>query len=248
MRNQPISRLSPLVLEQKLREVHLFSSLDAEQLKRIQINMQHTCLDDGEYLFKHGEAAKRFFVLFKGHIKLTRLSAEGSEKVIEIISAGESFAEALMFMSRPNYPVSAQAIGSTEVFGFDNKEFLSILSESFDTSLKIMADMSKRLRLWLNEIDNLTLQNATYRLISYLLYQLPDECTGNYEVNFEVPKHVIASRLSIKPETLSRILLHLSKDDLITVSGRVVQIHDVERMRQYTYAEANTPTQGRLGC
>ncbi len=220
--------------DQVLKNFFLFSSLNDTQLSRIKQTMQCRQLQEGEFLFEHGQKAERFFILLNGHIKLIRLSLEGMEKVIEIIRPGESFAEAIMFMEKQIYPVTSQAIIPSEVISFENKAFLGILAESFDTCKYVMCDMSMRLRTWLGEIDNLTLQNATYRLVNYLLYQIPSDSKNSCQVSFQIPKHVIASRLSIKPETLSRILQHLSKEGLITVEGKIIHIHNLDRLKLYS--------------
>ncbi|MBE9561336.1 MAG: winged helix-turn-helix domain-containing protein [Proteobacteria bacterium] len=93
--------------------------------------------------------------------------------------------------------------------------------------------MSQRLHMWINEIDQLTLQSATYRLINYLLYQVPDG-NNSYKIEFLIPKHVIASRLSIQPETFSRILNSLNKAELIRVDARTIYIDNVDRLHLYS--------------
>lgn len=218
-----------------LADFYLFAGLEAAQRRRLRDNAREYQLAGGEFLFEHGEKAERFFVLLSGHLKLIRLSPEGTEKVIEIINPGESFAEAIMFMPRWRYPLSAQAIQPSILLGFSNALFLAMLEESPDTAKRVLRNMSLRLRDWLNEIDNLTLQNATYRLVHYLLSRAAPGCRENCLVEFNVPKHVIASRLSIKPETLSRILNQLGNEGLLVTEGRRVRIASMEKLREYVY-------------
>jgi len=227
----------PNITEEELREIYLFSSLNDKQLAVIKRSSRYIRLGDGEFLFQHGDPASRFFVVREGYIKLVRLSFEGAEKVIEVIPPNKSFAEAIMFMSKQTYPVTAQAIGKVELIAFENNVFLSILENSFDTCLRMMNSMSMRLRMWLNEIDNLTLQNATFRLINYLLCQVPAGVKGEYQIKLGVPKHIIASRLSITPETLSRILKQMSKENLLSVKGKTIDIHNIDGLRMYTHCQ-----------
>ncbi len=227
MQNQPYSDTTI----DELRQIYLFSSLNDQQLAQIKENMRHIQIDEGNFLFKHGEHAARFFMLKKGHIKLLRLSREGAEKVFEVVSPGETFAEAAMFMPQSSYPMTAQAISDSSILCFENQIVIDILKESWDACSQLMFQMSQRIHMWINEIDHLTLQSATYRLINYLLYQIPDNHKNVYKVKFPVPKHVIASRLSIKPETLSRILHTLNKEGFITVKGSTIRIHNVDRLR-----------------
>jgi CRP-like cAMP-binding protein len=223
--------------EQELREIYLFANLTEQQLEFIKQSARQVHLEDGEFLFQHGDPANRFFVVKNGYIKLMRLSFEGAEKVIEVIHPKKSFAEAIMFMSKQTYPVTAQAIGKVDLIAFENKVFLNILENSFDTCLRIMGHMSMRMRSWLDEIDNLTLQNATFRLINYLLGQIPAGTKGEFQLKLGVPKHIIASRLSITPETLSRILKQMNKENLVSVRGKTITIQNIEGLRMYTHGQ-----------
>lgn len=232
MQSQPGSQL-PLV-DQELKRVYLFAGLNAQQLERVKQSMRHLLLAEGESLFEQGQRAERFFLVREGHIKLLRLSLEGGEKVFEVIAPTQTFAEAIMFMPNSVYPVSAQAIEPTSLLAFENKILVEILKESSDTCFRLMFHMSRRIRHWINEVDNLTLQNATYRLISYILYHIPHNHQDSYEFNLPIPKQVIASRLSIKPETFSRILNSLGQEGLLTVTGRTIHIHQVDKLRLYS--------------
>jgi CRP/FNR family transcriptional regulator, dissimilatory nitrate respiration regulator len=111
----------------QLREAYLFATLDEAQLKQVESSCHLVRLDDGQNLFQVGDEARRFFLVKEGKIKLYRLSVEGDEKVIEVVRAGGTFAEALMFMEQPRYPVSASALGKTELWAIDNRGFLDLL-------------------------------------------------------------------------------------------------------------------------
>ncbi len=220
-------------IDQELRQVYLFANFSEQQLEQIKKDVRIIQLDGGEFLFKHGQPAKRFFLLNEGHVKLLRSSLGGDEKVFEVIDPGQTFAEAMMFMPESIYPVTAQAISKCSLFSFESRVFANLLRESPDTCFQLMAHMSQRLHMWINEIDQLTLQSATYRLINYLLYQVP-EGYNVYKIEFMIPKHVIASRLSIQPETFSRILNSLNKAELIRVDARTIYIDNVDRLRLHS--------------
>ena len=61
------------------------------------------------------------------------------------------------------------------------------------------------------------------RTASYLLRHAPKDCDC---FQLEIAKSVIASRLSVKPETFSRILRHLHEEEIVSIEGRTVTIHD----------------------
>jgi CRP-like cAMP-binding protein len=206
-----------------LRRGPLLRPLAKEQLERICRHATMLLLDDGESLFQQGDKAERFYLVLQGQIKLYRLSPEGNEKVIEIVTPGSTFAEALMFLSRPHYPVGATAIGGVELVSIEANDFVDMLRGSVETCFLIMGDMSRRLRGLIGEIDKLSLHSATCRVASYLTRRAEEE--GDV-FDLRVPKLVIASRLTVKPETLSRIIRDLSERRVIRVKARRIQVLD----------------------
>ena len=216
----------------EIASVPLFHSLSPDQLRRIAAHMQRLELADGEQLFAQEQEAAAFYLLQSGNIVLKRTSMKGDEKVMEIVQPGQTFAEAVMFMDRHTYPVSAAASGHSILIEINSENFKSVLAESIDTCFRIMGDLSVRLRRWVEEIDRLTLQNATCRIMGYLNNQLPQDADGVVEVVLPAPKNRIASRLSITPETLSRIFSELQHEGLLSIRGKVVSIHDIEVFRR----------------
>ena len=206
-----------------LRRYLLFSRLSDAQVARVARTAGRVRLDENENLFEQGGEARRFYLLLSGQIKLYRLSAAGTEKIIEIVTPGHTFAEALMFLDRPAYPVSATALQPAELISVSSAEFAAVLRESTDTCFLIMGDMSQRLRGLVQEIDELTLQSATCRVASYLLNQT---CETDNALVLEVPKQVLAARLSVTPETFSRILRRLADEGIIRVDRDVVRVEN----------------------
>ncbi|MCK5362890.1 MAG: Crp/Fnr family transcriptional regulator [Gammaproteobacteria bacterium] len=217
----------------ELRGIYLFSVLDDGQLATVLNTTRVVQLDEGERLFDHGQSSQHYFFLRSGQIKLFRSARDGGEKVIEIVRSGETFAEAVMFMeeTRP-YPVSAQAIVASELLAFEQSSLLGILEESSATCMRLMAGMSRRLRQQVDEIDRLTLHNATYRLATYLLQQIPRGVMESAELHLTTPKHVVASRLAIQPETFSRILARLAENGCVEVHGNNIVLTDIEAIRE----------------
>lgn len=223
-------------LKVDLRVAHLFSSLTDEQLEQVHAMSHKIHLDEGKGVFECGDVASRFFLVLSGQMKLYRLSPDGNEKVIDIIRPGSTFAEALMFLEHPAYPVYGAALCDTTLLAFDNQKFLQLLGESVDTCFRVMGDMSQRLRRLIKEIDDLTLQSATSRVAAMLLRHM--ETPEQTEFKLYAQKGVLASRLSVKPETFSRILHNLQEKKLISVKGSAISVHDFEKLKHVAHMDS----------
>ncbi len=201
----------------------LFQRLDERQLEEVISRARQVQLEDGQQLFQQGDTANRFYLVLEGRVKLFRLAPDGNEKVIELVGAGQTFAEALMFLNAPRYPVCCQALGPASVLGIDAGHYMGLLRNSVDLCLALLGDMSYRLRALIREIDDLSLHSATCRVAAFLLSRAPDDAE---EFELDVPKHVIASRLSVKPETFSRIIKNLKSREVVEIKGSRVRLLD----------------------
>ncbi|MDF1583473.1 MAG: Crp/Fnr family transcriptional regulator [Methyloprofundus sp.] len=216
-----------------LRQNALFAGLNDEQFALVLEGSKSVDIQEGEVLFRQQQAAKYFYLLITGDIKLYRLSPEGAEKVIELIRPRQTFAEAVMFMAGGFYPVNAQALTDSRLIRVEMVMFRALLEHSPQSCLKILGHMSQRLHGAVQEIEQLTLQNAKMRVVQFLLRELPANMSVPYRLQWSAPKTVIASRLSIRPETFSRILQQLIQEGVIRVDGKFIAILDIEALRQY---------------
>lgn len=226
------------MIEQKKLELikrhYLFADMSEQHIQEIAQTSRVIDYASGAIMFSQGENAAHFYMVLSGQIKLTRLTMDGNEKVIEIITPGQTFAEAVMFMKRENYPVTATCVMPTSVISFQNKCFMQILRSSNETCINLLGDLAMRLRGRLMEIENLTMKNATYRVVRYFILQLEGRGSDKHMLELPIQKQLIASRLSITPETLSRILHTLTESGIIENRGKTIVIPDFDRLTNYS--------------
>jgi CRP-like cAMP-binding protein len=221
------------VHQQLLRSHHLFSSLKPAEMESLLRGAKLQRLEKDKTLFWQGDEAEHFYFVITGSVKLYRLPPDGSEKIIEVISANQSFAEAIMFMSRKKFVVTAQAIQPTQLFCFRNQDYLDLIKSNSELAIAVLGTMSMRLHKRIVEIETLSLKNAAHRVVRYLLAQAY-EAEGD-QPSFEIPvtKRLAAAQLSIQPETFSRIIHKLDDEDIIRLDGKQVTIMDRERLQDY---------------
>ena len=152
-----------------------------------------------------------------------------TEKIIEIVKAGEVFAEALMFTNQIGYPVSSAALAETIVISINANNFQEMLKGSTATCLLMLGSMSFQLRKLIKEIDTITLHSGTCRVASYLIEEMFED-RDNFTL--DTAKNVIAARLSVKPETFSRIIKNLKNQGILTIEGNCVTVHDIDALKE----------------
>lgn len=221
-----------------MRECFLLQPLDAEQFDQVVQTARVRRLKGNQVLFEQGAALTDIYLLLSGGVKLQRLAPSGDDKVLEIIRPGQTFAEAVLFSGGSKYPVSAITVTPSVVICIQATGYLTLIRSSNVLCLNLLGKLSQRLHWMVNEVDRLTLHSAAYRLVSYLLSHISEDGSDRVGVSLIAPKHVIASRLSIKPETFSRTLKTLSRQGLIQLNGSRIELVDVEKLRQLIALEA----------
>jgi CRP-like cAMP-binding protein len=217
-----------------IRRQPVFAALDEEQFERVQRRAQVVSLEARQFLFQRGDPARHFYVVLEGSVKLALQSRAGDEKIVERLFPGQSCAEALMFLDAPLYPLAAIAIEPSVVLSVPNADYRAVLAESPATCLRLLAEFSRRLHGLVREIEELTLASATSRFVRHVLELAgPESASGAMPLTVTLPesKQMLAARLAIKPETLSRILRSLSDAGVMSVDGRSIHVPDVERLR-----------------
>lgn len=158
-------------------------------------------------LFRQGEPAVTCFVIVDGWIKLYRVTPAGDEAVLNVLTEGESFVDAITFTSG-SYPATACAVTRARVLMIPADHVVGCIREMPDIAIAMIASTSQHLHRMAQRVEQLTAQSATQRVAEFLTSLAP--CTkGPCTIALPYDKSVIAGRLGLKPESLSRIFAKL---------------------------------------
>ena len=224
-----------LDIPQMLSRQPLFKELTPAQIARIAADTREKRAAKGEFLFQKGDEVRGIYFLIFGQIKLALASAQGNEKVVEIIGPQQSFGEAVMFMNRP-YPVFAEALVDSLMLHVPKATILGLLETDVGFASALLAGLSRRLHALIADVESYSMRSSRQRVIGYLL-QLCDAQESGIAVvtNLPTSKQVVASRLNLTPETFSRMLHDLTEAGLIDVEGKQITVHDVQRLREFDF-------------
>jgi CRP-like cAMP-binding protein len=187
-------------------------------------------------LFLQGEPATRFFVVLEGWVRLYRQTAQGQEITIAVFGRGDSFAEAVVLQTMP-FPVSAQTVADSRLLVIPADSFMRHLRASTDLCFKVMAAMARRLQDLVFQLENVSSRSSVQRLALFIL-RLCDRDTGDCRIELPLDKNLIAARLGMQPETLSRCLAKLRSAGIET-DGHALHVHDVARLRGVAARDGN---------
>lgn len=223
---------TPPTREDLLGRLPLFSGTNSETIARLARSCRPLQVGKGDILFNKGDICHGFHVIVAGQIKLAFTSAQGTEKVVEILATGESVGESLMFLDQP-YMLFAQALSDTQLLHVPKSIVFAELERDLGLCRRMLAGMAMRLHQLIQDVESYSLLSGKQRIIDYLLRYLPaqDAPQENITVSLPTNKGVIASRLNLTQEHFSRILHELSAQGLIVVEGRKIHLPRLGELR-----------------
>lgn len=217
-------------VQEFLARLPLFNEIAPAELDKIAASVAELHVSRGEILFRRGDPCLGFHIVIYGQVKLAFTSADGNEKVVEIIGPGFSFGEAVMFVEKP-YVVTAQALADTMLLHVPKGAVFEEIERDPKFARKLLAGLSRRLHGLICDVEAYSLSSGTQRVIGYLLKS--ETPTDGDQITLQVSKTVLASRLNLTPEHFSRILHDLAAKQMIRIDGRTITILDIEKLRAY---------------
>lgn len=184
----------------------------------------------GETIFLQGERATAIYIVAEGWVKLYRIAPSGAEAVVGVFTKGSSFGEAVAFR-HDTYPVAAEAVTDCVLIRIEADMILRQIRENPEVAISILSATFVHLHGLVAQVEALKAQTGAQRVAEFLLELAPCR-DGSCEVTLPYDKVLIAGRLGMKPESLSRAFARL-KDQGVTIRQNTAQIDDVSALRDY---------------
>lgn len=213
-----------------VRSTPLLGAVSQDVAQSLVGNQPVSVFSKGETLFNQGEPADAFFVILGGWIKLYRVTPDGNEAVVGVYRRGETFAEAAMFLGG-RYPVSAEVVTDARLLRVDGQVLRRRIMEQPELALSMLASASYHLKALVEQIEHIKLLSAPQRLAEFLVRLSPVR-EGEATIELPYEKALIANRLGMKPESLSRALAKLRPLG-VSVDREHVSVVDVAVLAQF---------------
>ena len=216
----------PRLLEGVLSNVHLFHGIGQRQIADLAARAKGLQFRRGAIVCAQGGCIPGLHAIAYGQVKLAFRGAEDEERVMRIAGPVETFGLAASVLGRPT-PYEAVALDDSLLVMVPSAAILAMVENDPRFARAVIHALAERTMTLLAEVEAGALRGGVQRLASYL-DSLAGSNGGNGSCTVRLPttKTVIASRLGVKKETLSRLLRDLAQKGLIAVEQREVAILD----------------------
>jgi CRP-like cAMP-binding protein len=212
-----------------ISRIAVFRDLKPETVEQIVAPATVMTLESHETVFRQGDPATAFFIMIEGWTKHYRINLSGDETVIHILTKGDSFAEAVA-LTGGRFSASAEAVTDARIVRVPADHIARCIQQDSTIALAMIASTCQRLHYLMEEVEQLKAQSGVQRVAEFLASLAPVE-SGSCVIALPYDKVLIAARLGLKPESLSRTFAKLRLVG-VTVHAAHVAVSDVARLRR----------------
>lgn len=207
--------------------VPIFNGLTEDEKLELSSRAIHKTFNKGEFVYKAGDVESFLFIVHQGKIKISRLTEDGKEQIIRIVSPGEFMGELSLFSSR-ELTDYAEALETSSICLLESEIVKRYIQKDPTVGLKIMGELSKRLDMMEELVEGINLHSVEWRLARFLL-KMKDK---HNVVILNTTKGNFASQLGMTQETLSRKLtLFQEKKYIKMITSKKIAIMDVNALK-----------------
>lgn len=211
-----------------VRRNMLFRDLDEALARDIVGDRSPRAVAKGQVLYLQGDRVDGLHLVVSGWVKLYRATEDGVDTVVAIHGPGQSFGEAATLLGAPAH-AGAEAATEARILTIDAERVRARLTADPDIAFRMLASASMHLRVMVEELERLKSLPATRRIAGFLV-ELAGDARGAIELELPYEKTLIAGRLGMTPESLSRGLAKLRPHG-VGVERERVSIDRIETLR-----------------
>jgi CRP-like cAMP-binding protein len=213
---------------QIITRVAVFRGLKAETVEHIIAPATASMLRPHEWIVRQDDPATAFFIVIDGWVKLYRSTPSGDETVIDIMTKGDCFAEAVAFTGN-RFLYTAEAVSEARVARIPADHLVRCIRGSPDIALAMIASISTHLHHLMQQVEQLKAQSGVQRVAEFLA-SLAGAEQGHCALALPYDKILIAGRLGLTPESLSRAFARLRSIGVVVDASHVV-VSDIAKLR-----------------
>jgi CRP/FNR family transcriptional regulator len=209
-------------------KIDLFRNLSNEELKELAPYLTTMSFKKKDDIFAEGDPPEWFYIIAKGKVKITKLSHEGKEIILEIISPYDIFGGVAVLRNFP-YPANAIAMEDSEVVKISRKNLMRLVDRFPNLMHCIALKLGDRMKSSYDSLKNIALERVEAR-IAALLMKLSNKVgvktADGVMIDMRLTKQDVADMVGTTVETSIRTFSKFKKQGLVKDADGKIVIRD----------------------
>jgi CRP-like cAMP-binding protein len=201
-----------------LKKIELFNNLSDDELKELDPYLLRESVQKKKDIFTEGDQPEWFYIVSKGKIKITKLSHEGKEIILEIISPTDIFGGVAVLRNFP-YPANAVAMEDSEIIKISRKNLMRLVDRFPNLMYCIALQLGDRMKSSYDSLKNIALERVEARIAALLLKlanKVGEKTKEGLMINMRLTKQDVADMVGTTVETSIRTFSKFKKQGLLS--------------------------------
>ncbi|MGE3726312.1 MAG: Crp/Fnr family transcriptional regulator [Candidatus Sericytochromatia bacterium] len=210
-----------------LSQINLFAAMLPEEMKQMEAMTSMCSTPKYEPIYLPGDPADSIYLLKKGRVRISRLSAEGKQIILSILEPGDIFGEVALIDDDSEQDSIAEAMEDTLLCIVRKTDFEQFLSMHPGLNLKVTKLIGLRLRQITNQMDALVFKSAEQRLKELLIrlsQEYPKPVADGTLINITLTHQELGELTNIARQTVTELLKRLENQGLIRFEKRRIVV------------------------
>ncbi len=215
-----------------VREFSSLKALNKEELIKLAECKTSRLVKKGEIIFEEGENVNGIFCVKDGVCKLTKLSANGKDQIVKLVSKGELLGQRSMISDEP-VNLSATALEDMQVCFVPKSEIMSFFDNNNQFSMNVMRTICGDLKESDSQMVKMAQKTVKERLAETLLY-LQETFGTNQDgsMKIQLTRDELGSMIGTATESCIRLLSEYNKLGLVELKGKKIYLKDISRLKK----------------
>jgi CRP/FNR family transcriptional regulator, cyclic AMP receptor protein len=226
------SLLEARSLIESLRTKTFLGALPDEALEAVAKLGRVKHYEKNQIIFERGERGDYMLILLSGRVKISNLTADAHEVVLNLLGPGDLNGE-IALLDGGERTATATVLEDTSAFLLFRRDLLPVLKEHPNSLIEIVATLCDKLRqtsLIVEDIQR-SMQSRFARAILRLVEQHGRQTGDGILIDFELSQRDLGSYAGLSRENTSRLMGMLSKSNIAMVKDGKILIKDAARLR-----------------
>lgn len=215
-----------------VREFSSLKALNKDELVKLADCKTSRLVKKGEVIFEEGENVNGIFCVKDGVCKLTKLSPNGKDHIVKLVTKGELLGQRSMISDEP-VNLSAVALDDMQVCFIPKSEIMGFFDKNNQFSMNVMKTICGDLKESDSQMVNMAQKTVKERLAETLLY-LQDTFGKNEDdtLKIQLTRDELASMIGTATESCIRLLSDFNKSGLIEIKGKKILLKDIPKLKK----------------
>ena len=215
-----------------VREFSSLKALNKDELVKLADCKTSRIIKKGEIIFQEGENVNGIFCIKDGVCKLSKLSPNGKDQIVKLVSKGELLGQRSLISDEP-VNLSAVALEDMEVCFIPKTEVMGFFDKNNQFSMNVMKVICGDLKEADGHMVDMAQKTVKERLAETLLYlQATFGINEDSSLKVQLSREELASMIGTATESCIRLLSDFKKLGLIELNGKKITLIDINKLKR----------------